>query len=103
VYAVIEQGGKQYRISPGDVVRLERLSGNPGENVTLDRVLLVNDDGELKVGRPVLEGASVAGTIVEQHRTRKIIVFKFKRRKQFRRKRGHRQHYTAVKIQAINA
>jgi large subunit ribosomal protein L21 len=102
VYAVIEQGGKQYRISPGDVVRLERLAGNPGENITLDRVLMVNDDGELKVGRPLLEGATVAGTIVEQHRARKIIVFNFKRRKQYRRKQGHRQHYTAVKIQAIN-
>ncbi len=103
MYAVIEQGGKQYRISPGDVVRFERLDGSPGENVTLDRVLMVNEDGELKVGRPLLEGATVAGTIVEQHRTRKIIVFKYKRRKQFRRKKGHRQLYTAVKIQAINA
>jgi large subunit ribosomal protein L21 len=103
VYAVIEQGGKQYRVHPGDVVRLERLDGSPGEAVTLERVLMVNDDGELKVGRPVLDGATVAGTIVEQHRGRKIIVFKYKRRKKYRRKQGHRQLYTAVKIQAINA
>lgn len=102
MYAVIEQGGKQYRVHPGDVVRLERLDGHPGEAVTLERVLMVNDDGELKVGRPVLDGATVAGTIVEQHRSRKIIVFKYKRRKKYRRKQGHRQPYTAVKIQAIN-
>jgi len=102
VYAVIEQGGKQYRVHPGDVVRLERLDGSPGDELTLDRVLMVSDEDDLKVGQPVVEGASVSGTIVEQHRARKIIVFKYKRRKQYRRKQGHRQPYTAVKIQAIN-
>ncbi|MBU0515339.1 MAG: 50S ribosomal protein L21 [Proteobacteria bacterium] len=102
MYAVIEQGGKQYRVHPGDVVRLERLDGRPGDELTLDRVLMVNDEGDLKVGRPLVEGASVSGTILEQHRAKKIIVYKYKRRKKYRRKQGHRQHYTAVKIQAIN-
>jgi len=102
VYAVIEQGGKQYRVHPGDVVRLERLDGRPGDELTLDRVLMVSDEDDLKVGRPLVEGASVSGTIVEQHRAKKIIVFKYKRRKKYRLKQGHRQHYTAVKIQAIN-
>lgn len=102
MYAVIEQGGKQYRVHPGDVVRLERLDGRPGDELTLDRVLMVSDEDDLKVGRPLVEGASVSGTIVEQHRAKKIIVFKYKRRKKYRLKQGHRQHYTAVKIQAIN-
>ena len=102
MYAVIETGGKQYRVHPGDVVRLERLDGSPGDELTLDRVLMVSDEDDLKVGQPLVEGASVSGTIVEQHRAKKIIVYKYKRRKKYRRKQGHRQPYTAVKIQAIN-
>lgn len=103
MYAIIESGGKQYRVTPGDVVRLEKIKGDPGQDINLDRVLALGGEGDLKVGQPTIDGASVEATIVEQRRDKKIIVFKKKRRKMYRRKQGHRQPYTAVKIKAINA
>ena len=102
MYAIIRAGGKQYRVEQGDVLRLERLEGKVGSKVTLDDVLLVGGD-DLKVGSPKVAGASVEGTVVEQDRGAKIRVFKYKKRKHYRRTRGHRQHVTAVRIDAVRA
>ncbi|MFI5330177.1 MAG: 50S ribosomal protein L21 [Desulfobaccales bacterium] len=102
MYAIIQTGGKQYRVAPGDVLRVERLPGERGDAVQLDQVLLVTDDGgEVRVGTPLVENASVKGEIVRQGKAKKILVFKKKRRKNYRRKQGHRQLFTAVQIQEI--
>jgi len=101
VYAIIRTGGKQYRVNPGDVVRVERLEGEVGSTVTLEDVLLVAGDGEARVGSPRLDGVSVVGTVVGQDRDAKVRVFKYKKRKHFRRTRGHRQSFTAVRIDAV--
>ncbi|WP_025321278.1 50S ribosomal protein L21 [Deferrisoma camini] len=101
MYAVIRTGGKQYLVGQGDFVKVEKLPGDVGQEVVFEEVLLVNDGSELKLGKPVVEGVRVRGTIVEQGRDKKIIVFKMKRRKGYRRKQGHRQHYTGVKVEAI--
>ena len=103
MYAIIRTGGKQYRVEPGDVVHLERLDAEIGASVTLDDVLLVGGKDDVQVGAPRLENAAVVGTVVEQGRDRKIRVFKHKRRKHYRRTRGHRQSYTAVKIERVEA
>ena len=103
MYAVVNTGGKQYKVQPGDILRVEKLPGEVGSPVTFDRVLMVADGEEVNVGQPLLEKISVAGTIVEQGKAKKIIVFKYKRRKRFRRKQGHRQAFTAVKIDSIDA
>ncbi len=103
MYAIIRTGGKQYRVQKGDVVRLERLDGAVGTSVTLDEVLLVGGEGAARVGSPRVEGASVVGTVVEQDRDAKIRVFKYKKRKHYRRTRGHRQSFTAVRIDAVRA
>jgi large subunit ribosomal protein L21 len=103
MYAVIETGGKQYRVAPGDTVRVETLAGEPGTAVEFDRVLaLVNDSSEVVAGKD-LAGARVRGTIAEHGRGDKVIVFKFKRKKQFKRTIGHRQNYTAVTVNEILA
>ena len=102
MYAIIQTGGKQYRVAPGDVLRVERLPGERGDAVQLDQVLLVTDDGgDVRVGTPLVENASVKGEIVRQGKAKKILVFKKKRRKNYRRKQGHRQLFTAVQIQEI--
>lgn len=103
MYAIIRTGGKQYRVEPGDVVRLESLDGEVGSTVTLDDVLLVGEGDDIRVGAPRVENAAVEGTVVEQGRDRKIRVFKHKRRKQYRRTRGHRQSFTAVRIERVQA
>ncbi|MDX1501637.1 MAG: 50S ribosomal protein L21 [Thermoanaerobaculia bacterium] len=100
MYAVIETGGKQYRVEPGDVLDVER-SGEAGETVEFDRVLLVGDDDGVRVGAPVVEGAKVTGSLVGEVRGPKIVVFKKKRRKGYKRRRGHRQDLHRVKIQVI--
>lgn len=101
MYAVIETGGKQYRVAPGDVVRVETLPGDVGAEVELGRVLAVmNDSNELTAGSAVGE-ARVKGTIAEHGRGDKVIVFKFKRKKQYKRTIGHRQNYTAVRVSEI--
>ena len=102
MYAIIQTGGKQYRVAPGDVLRVERLPGERGDEVQLDQVLLVTDDGgEIRVGMPLVENASVKGQILRQGKAKKVIVYKKKRRKGYRRKQGHRQLFTAVQIQEI--
>ncbi len=103
MYAIIRTGGKQYRVTPGDVVRLEHLDGEPGSKVTLGDVLLLAGEGEPRVGNPLLAGVSVVGTVVEQDRSAKVRVFKYKKRKHYRRTRGHRQAFTAVRIDAVQA
>lgn len=103
MYAIIETGGKQYKVEQGSELYIEKLPQNEGDQVTFDRVLLVNKDGEVKVGNPVVEGASVTGKVERHGRGKKIVVFKYKRRKNYHRKQGHRQPYTKVVIEAINA
>lgn len=103
MYAVVETGGKQYKVKSGDTVRVEKLEGDIGSEITLDKVLLAGEGDKVKAGAPYVDGASVKAKIVEQHRTRKVIVFKYKRRKGYRVKRGHRQHYTALRIGDIKA
>ncbi len=101
VFAVIKTGGKQYKVAPGEVLRVEKLLGEPGDTVELSEVLLVAGEGEPRVGTPLVEGARVKATILEQGRSKKIIVFKKKRRKNYKRKRGHRQYYTVLRIEEI--
>ena len=103
MYAVVATGGKQYRVQEGDTLRIEKIPGEVGAEVAFDRVLMVSDGDDVKVGKPVLENAVVNGIIVEQGKGRKILVFKYKRRKRYRRKQGHRQLFTAVKIGTIEA
>jgi len=103
VYAIIRTGGKQVRVQAGDVVRVEHLAIPLGGTVTLDDVLLVGDEAGTRVGAPRVEGAQVLGTVVEDGRSRKIRVFKFKKRKHYRRTRGHRQAFTAVRIDRVQA
>jgi large subunit ribosomal protein L21 len=102
-YAIIRTGGKQFRVSPGDVVRIPSLTGkNAGDLVEFTEVLAEGDDNGVRIGAPVLAGARVTATVVKNGRGPKIIVFKFKRRKQYKRKQGHRQGYTAIKIDEIS-
>ena len=101
MYAIIEAGGKQYRVSEGDLIDVERRSGEVGQAVNFQEVLLVGDQETIHVGKPVLAGARVVGTIAEQGKEAKIIVFKMKRRKKYRRKQGHRQLFTRVRIDQI--
>jgi len=101
MYAVVKTGGKQYKVAEGTFFKVEKCPGDVGQEIVFDEVLLVSKDGDLKVGAPTVEGARVRGTIVEQGREKKIIVFKMKRRKGYRRKQGHRQHYTGVKVDSI--
>jgi len=102
VYAVIRSGGKQYRGSPGQRIKLERLDGDAGDSITFDNVLLVNGGGEVAVGTPTVEAASVTGEIVEQGRARKVTVFKYKNKTRYRRLRGHRQLQTSVLVQEVS-
>lgn len=101
MYAVIQTGGKQYRVSPGDRLRVEKLPGDRGATLTFDKVLMVGGEGAARVGTPVVAGVKVTAEVVAQDRAKKIIVFKFKRRKNYRRKHGHRQSYTELKITGI--
>ncbi|RLB43765.1 MAG: 50S ribosomal protein L21 [Deltaproteobacteria bacterium] len=103
MYAVIQTGGKQYRVEPGDQIHIEKIPGQSGQEVTFDKVLLASDGNEVKVGRPYVEGTKVVGRIIRQDKGRKIIVFKYKRRKNYKRKKGHRQHISLVKIERIEA
>ena len=101
MYAIIATGGKQYKVSEGDVIRVEKLDVEAGNAVTFDQVIAVSDNG-LKVGEAVAN-ATVSGTVMDQGRARKVIVYKYKRKSGYHKKNGHRQAYTAVKIDKINA
>ena len=102
MYAIVKTGGKQYKVSEGDVLFVEKLEANEGDVVTLNEVLAVND-GELKLGTPVVEGANVQAKVLEQGKDKKIIVYKYKAKKDYRRKNGHRQLYTKLVVEKINA
>lgn len=104
MYAVVKTGGKQYRVAAGDVIKVERLNGEVGQTIDLNQVLMVGGDGVddgARVGTPVLEGASVKAEVLEQGRAPKVLVFKKKRRKNYRRMRGHRQHQTVLRVRDI--
>ena len=101
MYAVVRTGGKQVRMSPGSSVRVETLPGSVGDAVELDQVLLVGGEGETRVGTPLVDGAKVVGTITSQGRGPKITIFKMKRRKGYRRKQGHRQNFTEIRVDKI--
>jgi len=101
MYAVIKTGGKQYKVSEGEVLSFEKIEGGKGDIVSFDEVLLVSGDGEARVGTPFVEGAKVVGEIISQIRGPKIIVFKMKRRKGYSKKTGHRQDLTSLKIKEI--
>ena len=98
MYAVIETGGKQYRVQQGDVISVEKLKVEAGDRVTFDKVLAVNDGTELKVGTPAVDGATVSGSVVENGKGKKVIIFKYKSKKDYRKKQGHRQPYTMIRI-----
>jgi len=102
MYAVIETGGKQIKVEPGQVVRVEKLPVSPGEEITFDKVVFARDDSLVLIGNPYVEGATVTGQVVDHIKDKKVIIFKHKRRKNYRRKRGHRQILTVVSIKSIN-
>jgi large subunit ribosomal protein L21 len=103
MYAVVATGGKQYKVQEGEILRVEKLAGEVGSEIAFERVLMTSDGENVQIGQPLVEGALVKGHIVEQGKSKKIIVFKYKRRKRYRRKQGHRQQYTAVRIDTIEA
>ena len=103
MYAVIETGGKQYRVTPGQTLEVELLPAEPGATVTLDRVLMVSADGRTLVGQPTVAGAHVVGTVAREGRGPKVIIFRYKSKKRYRRKTGHRQDYTYLTITDIQA
>jgi large subunit ribosomal protein L21 len=101
MYAVIKTGGKQYTVAPGDEVRLEKLSGQAGDTVTFEHILLTSDENGVSVGNPLLGDYKVTGKIVRHGKDRKVLIFKYKRRKGYRRKNGHRQAFSLVRIEDI--
>ncbi len=101
MYVIVQTGGKQYQLKEGDTVRIERLEGEVGSQVVIDSVLAAKTDEGMKVGRPKIEGARVVGTIMRQGRAPKVLIYKFKRRKGFRRTKGHRQEFTEIRIDQI--
>ncbi|NND64437.1 MAG: 50S ribosomal protein L21 [Gammaproteobacteria bacterium] len=103
MYAVIATGGKQYRVQPGQTVKVEKLDAEPGATVTLDRVLLVGDGENVTLGEPLVKGSTVTASVARHGRSKKVDVIKFKRRKGYRRTRGHRQHFTELKIEDVKS
>lgn len=103
MYAVVQTGGKQYRVAVGDRIDVERLDAEPGTDLTLDQVLLVADGDNVKIGTPVVEGARVVASVDEQFKGKKLVVFKFRAKKRYRRKQGHRQQLTRLTIKEIVA
>ncbi|MGI6628799.1 MAG: 50S ribosomal protein L21 [Bacillota bacterium] len=102
MYAIVETGGKQYRVSPGSIVRIEKVHGDRGNTLVFDKVLAISDGESLKVGRPYIQGAAVKGTIIRQGKARKVLVFKYRAKTNYRKRYGHRQHFTEVRIQSID-
>ncbi len=103
MYAIFETGGRQYRVSPGETIQVEKLNVPVGETITFDRVLLVADGENIRVGQPVVEGATIRAHVLGQRKYRKVIVFRYKPKQRYRRKKGHRQPYTLLRIEAIEA
>ncbi|OGO05024.1 MAG: 50S ribosomal protein L21 [Chloroflexi bacterium RBG_13_56_8] len=103
MYAIVETGGKQYKVSVGETVEVERLDVEPGETVDLPRVLMVGDGDDVRVGRPILEDAKVSATVLKHGRGPKLTIFKYRAKQRYRRKGGHRQDYTCLRIDEIQA
>ena len=103
MYAILESGGKQIQVTPGDRIRVEKLDVEVGSKVDFDKVLMLNREGKVEVGKPYLDGVRVTGTVLEQGRYAKILVFKKKRRKGYKKTQGHRQDYYRVRVEAIEA
>ena len=103
MYAVIETGGKQYRVAEGQTIKVEKLTADAGSTIELDKVLMVANGDDIKVGKPYIDGGKVSAVIESHGRGEKIRIIKFRRRKHFRKQMGHRQHYTAIKITGISA
>ena len=103
MYAVVATGGKQYKVQEGEILHVEKLEGDVGATVSFDSVLMFSDGEKVSLGQPLLDGAVVSGHIVQQGKEKKVIAFKYKRRKRYRRKVGHRQMFTAVQIDSIQA
>ncbi len=101
MYAIMETGGKQYRVSAGQVLNVDRIDANPGDPLSIDRVLFLSKEGTMITGTPYIEGATVKASVVETAKNKKVIVFKMKPRKGYRRLRGHRQYFTKIKIDDI--
>ena len=102
MYAIIETGGKQYRVSEGDVITVEKLNVEDGANVELDKVLILGEGQDVKVGTPYIEGAKVMGRAVESGKAKKVVIFKYKSKKDYRKKQGHRQPYTMIEILSLD-
>ncbi|MBR0596563.1 50S ribosomal protein L21 [Clostridiales bacterium BAD-6] len=103
MYAVIETGGKQYRVQEGDVITIEKLNVSAGDDITFEKVLMLSDGETVQIGAPTVEAAKVFGTVVENGKGKKVIIFKYKSKKDYRKKQGHRQPYTMVKIDSLSA
>lgn len=103
MYAIIETGGKQYNVKIGDKIKIEKIAAEAGQNYTFENVVLVSKDENVQVGEPFLAGASVVASVLEQNKHKKVIVYKYKSKKGYHKKKGHRQPYTSLKIDAINA
>lgn len=101
MYAVIQTGGKQYKVAEGEILKVEKLAGGAGDKLTLDQVLMVKDDNGIRIGKPTVKDALVTVEVIEQGREKKITVYKYKKRKNYRRKQGHRQAYTKIKVEKI--
>ena len=102
MYAVVRSGGKEYRVSKGDLIRVEKLEGTAGDQVVLKDVLMVSDEGQVQVGTPHLTNAVVTGQIVQEAKGKKVLTYKMKRRKNYRRMKGHRQTYTYLRVEDIS-
>jgi large subunit ribosomal protein L21 len=101
LYAVIKTGGKQYKVNEGSVLKVEKLEAQPGDRITLDQVLMIGDDDGVKIGDPLVANATVTVEVLEQGRDKKIIVYKYKKRKNYHKKQGHRQPFTKIKVEKI--
>jgi len=101
MYAVIQTGGKQYKVAEGELLKIEKLAGEAGDKLTLDQVLMVVNENGTRIGTPTVKDAKVTVEVIEQGREKKIVVYKYKKRKNYRRKQGHRQSYTKIKIEKI--
>lgn len=101
MYAVVKTGGKEYRISPGDLIRVEKMEGKVGDQVTMEEVLMVSHEDQVQVGNPLLANAVITGEIVQQMKGKKVLTYKMKRRKNYRRTKGHRQTYTYIRVNDI--
>jgi large subunit ribosomal protein L21 len=102
-YAVVRTGGKQYRVAPGDVIRVERVVGEPGTDIELTEVLMTSGDGAVQLGKPLVAGARITARVMQQGKAKKVLVFKKKKRKNYRRHRGHRQQFTDLRVMGIES